>query len=145
VAKERRILRLQQLILEIAAEALQRERHDPRLELVSFTRVKLTSDLLSATLWWSCLAKDKGREKTEAALEGIRPLLQREVARELSIRVTPILSLKFDPTLERAQRLDDIFQKLREERGEDEEDAEDAGEAGEAGAEPEERDATSSS
>jgi ribosome-binding factor A len=139
VAKERRILRLQQLILEIAAEALQRERQDPRLEMVSLTRVKLTPDLLSATLWWSCLAKEKGREKTEAALKGILPLLQREVAKELRIRVTPVLSLKFDPTLERAQRLDDIFQKLRDERGEDEEPAD------EEPTEPEQSDAASSS
>lgn len=130
MAKERRILRLQQLILEIAAETLQRESQDPRLEMVSFTRVKLASDLASATLWWSCLAKEKGRERTQAALEGILPLLQREVARELRTRVTPILSLRFDPTLERAQRLDDIFQRLRAERGENLDGDEDATSSG---------------
>ena len=118
MARERRVLRLQQLILEIAAEALQREGQDPRLDLVTFTRVKLVPDLSQATLFWSCLAKEKSREKTERALEGILPLLQRQVAKDLRTRVTPTLAIRFDPTLEKAQRLEDIFQQLAEERGE---------------------------
>ena len=45
MARERRVLRLQQLIQEIVAEALLREVEDPRLEMVTVTRVRLTADL----------------------------------------------------------------------------------------------------
>jgi len=42
----------------------------------------------------------------------------------------PILDLRFDPTLENAQHLDDIFQRLREERGETEDEDVEAEEPG---------------
>jgi ribosome-binding factor A len=129
MANPRRILRLQQLILEVAAQALQREARDDRLEMVSLTRVKLSADLTHASLWWSCLAHDAQRKKIERALTGILPLIQRRVAEALHTRVTPRLELTFDPTLEKAQRLETIFQHLAEERGEPEEDEEDTGDA----------------
>lgn len=126
MASERRILRLQQLILEVVAETLQREGRNPRLALVSFTRVKLSQDLSKATVSWSCLGTDKGRSKTTTALEGVLPTLRRRVAKAMATRVTPRLELLFDPTLERAQRLETIFHHLAEERGEDEDADEEA-------------------
>jgi len=118
MANERRILRLQQLILEVAAETILREARDPALELVSVTRVKLTSDLASAQVFWSCLGTERGRKRTEEALEGILPLVQRRVGDALRTRLTPRLSFRYDPTLERAQRLETIFHQLETERGE---------------------------
>ena len=119
MANERRILRLQQLILEVAAETIQREARDPLLELVSITRVKLTSDLSSAQVYWSTLGQEAQRGKTSKAVEGIQPLVQKRVGNALGIRVTPRLTFRFDPTLEHAQRLETIFHQLKEERGED--------------------------
>lgn len=117
MANERRILRLQQLILEVAAETLQREARDPLLELVSITRVKLTGDLSSAQVYWSSLSTEQSRPKTEKALEGIQPLVQRRVGDGIRIRITPRLTFRYDPTLEHAQRLNTIFQKIAEEQG----------------------------
>ena len=125
MANPRRIKRLEQLILEIAGETLQREINDPRMGLPTFTRVKLTSDLSHATLYWSCMEEEGKRRRTEQGLESALALLQRRVGQELRIRVTPRLSLKFDPSLEHAQRLEEIFHHLREERGETEEGGED--------------------
>jgi ribosome-binding factor A len=122
MANERRIKRLEQLILEVAAETMQREVRDPRMGLVSLTRVQLTSDLTHATVFWSTLEEEGKRRRTEAALESALPLLQRRVAGALTTRVTPHLELRFDPTLERAQRLDEIFHRLAAERGEAPED-----------------------
>lgn len=134
MATERRVLRLQQLILELAAETIQREARDPTLDLVSITRVKLTKDLSGAHVYWSSLDTEKGREKTEAAMEGILPLVQRRVGNGLRIRLTPRLTFQFDPTLEHAQRLNTIFQKIHDEprpEGEEEQEGEDAASADE--------------
>ena len=119
MANPRRILRLQQLILEVAAETIQREARDPLLELVTITRVKLSADLSHAQVYWSSLGKEEQREKTAKALEGIQPLVQRRVGDGLRIRITPRLTFRFDPSLENAQRLETIFHQLSEERGED--------------------------
>jgi ribosome-binding factor A len=114
----RRILRLQQLVLEVVAEALTNEVEDPRIGLVSITRVRLSPDLTTGTVWWSSLEQGPARRTTERGLEDALALLQRRVAAAMGTRVTPRLSLRFDPTLERQQRMDEIFRKLREERGE---------------------------
>lgn len=134
MATERRVKRLEQLILEVVAETLQREIRDPRMGLVSVTRVKLAPDLGSATVYWSCLEEEGARRRTAEALDSALALIQRRVAGALETRVTPILSLQFDPSLERAQRLDDIFHQLAEERGETGEDPGDEAPAGETGA-----------
>jgi len=136
---ERRINRLQQLILEVAGETLQREVRDPRMGLATFTRVQLTKDLSVATLYWSCLEEEGARRRTEQGMESATALLQRRVAEALTTRVTPRLELRFDPTLEQAQRLETIFHRLREERGDDDEDEGDDDSPPDEASEPEER------
>jgi ribosome-binding factor A len=121
MADRRRILRLQQLILEVVAETLQAEVRDPRMGLVTITRVKLSKDLSRAVVYWSSLGDEKEHRLSAQALEAATPLLQRRVAKALQTRITPHLKLIFDPTLERAQRLETIFHHLQEERGEPEE------------------------
>ena len=115
----RRIKRLEQLILEVVGETVQREVRDPRMGLVTITRVKLVPDLSVATVYWSCLEEEGARRRTAQGIESAVPLLQRRVAGALTTRVTPRLELRFDPTLEQAQRLETIFHRLREERGEE--------------------------
>jgi ribosome-binding factor A len=117
MANPRRVLRLQQLILEVVAETIQRDLADPRLGLVSVTRVKLSPDLTSALVGWSLLGKESERRLSEKALEAALPVIQGRVGRALGIRTTPLLSFRYDRSLERAQRLDDIFHRLHEEAG----------------------------
>jgi ribosome-binding factor A len=117
---DRRILRLQQLILEAAAEAVQRDVHDPRVRLVTVTRVRLAADLSTATVHWSTLGTLSERRTVERGLQDALPVIQRAIGKAMTTRITPKLSLRFDPTPERTQRLEDIFSKLRTERGEPE-------------------------
>ena len=116
MANERRVLRLQQLILETVATTLQREVSDPRIGLISTTRVKLSSDLSSAIIGWSVLGTEADVRTTERALEAATPLVQRAVAKALQTRVTPRLKFRHDGSLDRAQKLDSIFEHLRQER-----------------------------
>jgi ribosome-binding factor A len=117
MAEPRRILRLQQLMLETLATAVQREVHDPRVRLVTVTRVRLAKDLSTAVVSWSTLGTPSERRTVERGLEDALPMLQRHVAKAMGTRVTPSLSLRFDPGPEKAQRLDTIFRRLGEERG----------------------------
>jgi len=117
MAKPRRILRLQQLILETAATHIQRELEDPRLGLVSITRVKLAPDLTQAQVFWSVLGDEAAVRTCERGLARALPSIQRAVAAALQTRVTPKLQLRHDGGMEHAQRLETIFAKLRAERG----------------------------
>ena len=136
MAKPRRILRLQQLILEQVAQTIQRELKDPRIGMVSITRVKLSPDLSRAQVYWSCLGDDSEHRKVQRGLEDAVPVIQGAVAQALQTRVTPRLQFHFDQSLEKAQRLEEIFQHLREERGEPDEESADELEEDEAREEP---------
>lgn len=115
----RRIARLQQLILEVAAETVQRRLADPRLRLVTLTRVKLAPDLSTAVVYYSAMApSDLERRATARALAGAASLVQSVVGDAMGTRTTPKLSFRYDATLAQAAHLEDIFQKLRAERGE---------------------------
>ena len=132
MADRRRILRLQQVILETAATLIQRELEDPRIGLISITRVKLAPDLSQALLFWSVLGDETAVRTCERGLTDALPLIQRAVAKAMQTRVTPRLQLKHDAGMVHAERLETIFAKLRAERGPVDEEAEAADEADEA-------------
>ncbi len=114
----RRILRLTQLVKEIAAETIQRRLHDPRIGFVTVTRVRLAPDLTEATVYWSLIGTDAQRRTTERALTDATSFVQSEVAKAIGTRVTPTLTFRYDPSLAQAARLEQIFEGLRSERGE---------------------------
>jgi ribosome-binding factor A len=118
VPDDRRLLRLQQLVLETIATTVQQDLDDPRIGLVTITRVKLAKDLTQAVVYWSCLEEGGPRRTAERGLADALPVIQGKVAGALSTRLTPRLTLKFDTGMEKADRLDTIFSQLALDRGE---------------------------
>lgn len=116
----RRIERLQQLIHEVAAQALQRDVADPRMGFVTITRVKLGRDLGDATLYWSSLGTEAQKRTSARALEAATAMVQSMVAKALQTRTTPKLTFRFDPAMEHAGHLETIFEKIKRERPEEE-------------------------
>lgn len=114
----RRIARLQQLILEVAAETVLRRMKDPRLGFVTLTRCKLAPDLSQATVFWSSLGTEAQRRTTSRALADAAPFVQSVVAKAMATRTTPALAFRYDGTVAHAARLETIFETLRKERGE---------------------------
>ncbi len=116
----RRIARLSQLILEVAAQAVQREVADPRLGFVTLTRVKLGKDLADATIYWSCLGTEAQKRTSARALEAATALVQSIVAKALQTRTTPTLTFRYDGSIVNAGHLESVFEKIKRERGEPE-------------------------
>lgn len=111
------ILRLQELIKQKVAMVVLRDLQDPRIRLVTITRVKLARDLSECKVYWSTLEEGGSRSAVAHALEDSRGWIQREVASVLETRKVPVLAFVFDPAIEGAERLSRI---LREARAEDE-------------------------
>ena len=61
-----RIKRLQKQALQTASQVVLYELHDPRLALVTLTRVKLTNDLSYATIFWSSISVIRKRLRRRA-------------------------------------------------------------------------------
>lgn len=130
-----RLKRLEKLALQVASKVVLYELHDPRLELVTLTRVKLSSDLAYGTIYWSVMGDDAHRSKVRHALDAAVGPVQRAIAGSFETRRTPRVQFQFDKSIEGAIRVGGILDELKREREERE-----ALEDGDAEAESEDTD-----
>jgi ribosome-binding factor A len=104
VASAQRRRRVNEAIRHVLAEVVGRELSDPRLELVTVTEVRATSDVREATVFFTTL-DPRRRDRTLRALEASRGLLQSRVGAALGTKNTPQLRFVYDDHQEEAVRL----------------------------------------
>ncbi len=118
MADKRRLKRLEMLILETVAPLVAHGLSDPRLGMVTVTRVHLAPDMSIAHVNWSTLGGASEESKAQHALEHARGRIQAAVAAALQTRKTPRLEFHYDESLARAQRVTETLEKLARERAE---------------------------
>jgi ribosome-binding factor A len=94
------------LLLEIA---------DPRLANISITDVRVDTELAYANIYVSAL---EGSERAEEVLEGLehaKGYLRSALSHRIKLRTFPRLRFYWDPTYERAERIDQLIASLKEE------------------------------
>jgi len=111
-------LKLSEIIRQRAAHVILHELADPRVGIVTITRVKLAPDLSVCTIFWSVIGGTSDRSRTSHALEHARGFVQRRVAEGLRTRVAPQISFEFDESVEGAIRMGGLLKQLRKERDE---------------------------
>ena len=104
-------------VRRVLAEAIQNELRDPRLGFVTLTDVRLSPDRRHAIAYVSILGEGSAADSLKA-LESATPYLKRILARRAGLRHTPELRFVEDEVLERGMRIEELFQKLRNERQE---------------------------
>jgi len=113
---ERRLARLTQQIKQRLAEVLQRDVADPKLGMVTITRVELDSEFTQCKAYWSVLAgsdqEDKAKRDSAAVLQRARGFCQREMARVLHTRTIPHLEFLFDEGIGAAIRMNKLLREL---------------------------------
>lgn len=88
---------------------------DPRLKLVSITRVELFQDNLFANVHYSVLGEAAEQRKVQRALEDARGRIQGLLGRSLKTRNTPKLTFVYDPGLAAGARVGAILTQLQRE------------------------------
>ena len=106
-----RTRRVNEAIRQVLSDALPTLK-DPRIGFVTVTGVESTKDFAQATVYVSVFGTEREREQTLAGLEAAHGVLQAEVARELRLRRTPVLSFQYDPTVEQGVRLGKMIDEL---------------------------------
>lgn len=111
----------EQLRVDVA-EILQREIKDPRLGLVTCTRVEVTNDLRHAKVYVSILGGQSERDSSMKALKSATGYVRRLVTSRLGLRVSPEIAFVYDPSVEYAIRLEGLIEetKLRSPSDDDE-------------------------
>jgi ribosome-binding factor A len=108
-------------IRDVLARLLREEVTDPRIGLVTLTRVDVAPDFSNARVYWSVLqprpsspdegvAPDAG---TAAGLASAAGFLRRRLSRALSLRRTPELHFVHDPSLAEGAHTLSLLQELR--------------------------------
>ncbi len=104
--------RIGDLLRSELASLVQRDMHDPRVRLVTITRVEVSPDLRHARVAVSALGEEAQRTAAVEALVHARGYLRRELAHRLSLRVTPELEFHLDRGAEQSQRISDLLESL---------------------------------
>ena len=115
MAKPIRTQRVAERIRKELSEILLYEVTDPRLEGVTVTDVVVDRELEYARVFVSTV---EGAVREEEVLEGLTRaagFLRFNLSQRIDLRSFPQLRFKWDPTAERAERMEELFASLKEE------------------------------
>jgi len=102
--------RIAPLIQRELSDLLAAKIKDPRLSLVTITRVCLTSDLRTARVYFCMVEGDERKESVIAGFQSAIGFLKRELGSRLALRYVPELRFFFDESFDRADSLNRMFQ-----------------------------------
>jgi ribosome-binding factor A len=95
------------------SQLLQRELRDPRLGLVTVTRVLVDRELMHADVYVSTLGDDARRGELLEALDSAAGLLRREIGRRVKLRQTPHLVFHWDPGMENMDNVARLLDQIK--------------------------------
>jgi ribosome-binding factor A len=96
------------------ARLLREEVTDPRIGLVTITRVDVAPDLSHAIVFWSALGAhgENATQESQEGLESAAPFLRRRAAQGLSLKRMPEFRFRYDPSLAQGQQTLDLLRTL---------------------------------
>jgi ribosome-binding factor A len=109
----RRTDRINGLLRQEISELLSRELNDPRLSgVVSITKVETSGDLRYARVFVSVLASRDDKETVLSGISSASKFMRRELGERLSLRYIPELSFILDESLEEADHIFRLMDRL---------------------------------
>jgi len=109
--------RVSEAIRQTVAAFLTSAVRDPRIGFVTVTAVEVSADLAHARVRVSVMGTDEEKARSLEGLESAARFLRAQLAKELSLRVTPELRFELDRGVEHAQRIDRLLRDLKEGAG----------------------------
>ena len=116
----RRQERLADLLKRRISKAILQEVQDPRIGFVTITGVNLSGDLRIAQVYVSVLGDEKRALEALQTLQHARRFLERTLFQTLRLKLPVELRFRFDETLERATRIEELMRTIKENEPEEE-------------------------
>ncbi len=89
------------------------EIHDPRLFGVNITDVKVDRELAYADIYFSSVEGSQRADEILSGFESASGYIRRALSERIELRTFPRLRFHFDPTPERADRIERLLAELR--------------------------------
>ena len=116
----RRTERVAEAIRRLASEVLQTELRDPRMkELVTVTKVEVTSDLRLAKIFYTVLGDEKQKKRVFEGLKSAKNFVKKYIGDKLELRYTPDVMFVVDKKLEYVTRINEVLEKIHEEENDE--------------------------
>jgi ribosome-binding factor A len=107
----RRTERIAEELKSEIARVLREEVSDPRIHLVTLTRVDVAPDLTSALVFWSAL-EPESVDRIQDGLTSAAPFVRRRLAGVLPLKRMPELRFRHDPSLDLGDRTLSLLRNL---------------------------------
>lgn len=110
----RRIDRINELLRQEISQLLSRQVKDPRLNgVISITQVKTNNDLRNARVFISVMGDPAAKQSALEGIQSAATYLRRELRDRLAMKYVPFLSFALDNTLDDADHLDQIMNRIQ--------------------------------
>ena len=108
--------RIAHLIQKEISEILRKQIKNPQLGFVTITEVKVTDDLQHAKVYFTVYGSEQERITTEKLLKRITSFVRYHIGQRIRLRYTPEITFQYDQTIERAARIDELINKIQQEK-----------------------------
>lgn len=115
MAESVRVRRVAEQLRAELSQILRDEVQDPRIRMVTITRVKLAPDLGAATVFYSPLGEDPDAERKrdlEHAMRAVTGFCRRTLSRRVKLRHTPELRFVFDDSIAQGSETLELIRSL---------------------------------
>lgn len=108
----KRLARINEQLKREVSRILRHEVRDPRVGVVTVSAVDVVADLAVADVYIRMLGSDAEKEEAMEGLEAAAPYVRRELGKAVQLRHIPELRFREDRSLEHAQRIEEILQRV---------------------------------
>lgn len=113
-----RLQRIADRFRDVLSEMLVMDIADPRLSGITITEVKVDRELTFADIYVSAVEGKEREPEIMEALQHARGFLRSAIADRVDLRIYPQLRFHWDPTPERADKIDRLIHSLNKTEGE---------------------------
>lgn len=107
-----RQLRVQESLRAEVSDIIRNVLQDPAIGFVTVTDVEVSVDLRHAKIFVSVYGSPEERKRTLTGLRRAAKFMRGELAHRTRLKYTPEIIFRFDPTVERAARIEELLKQV---------------------------------
>jgi ribosome-binding factor A len=104
------------LIRKEVSDMLMTSVKDPRIGFVTVTRVAVSDDCRQARVYFSVMGTAEEQQRAIQGLASATGFIRKELGRRVRLRYTPEILFQFDPSIEYAIHMEEVFRELEKDR-----------------------------